>query len=93
MIRVDDKYGIVTDDFNYSVVNHRVASKKKLKDGSESISYKTLAYYRTMGGALEKIIDLRTKDRLDDHDMDLREAVAIYREEVKRLESLLAGFN
>ena len=93
MIRVDDKYGIETDDFNYSVVNLKKVSRTKLKDGRESVSYRAVGHYKTLGSALEKIIDLRTKDKIDDHEMDLREAVGIYRDEVRHLESLLAEFN
>lgn len=85
MIKVTDRYGISVDEMNCTVVN--LTSPKKDKNGK--ISYKAIAYYSGLSGALRKILQLEQARGLSDHDMELREALQIVQESNKRFEMIL----
>ncbi len=85
MIKVTEKYGISVDDMNCTVVN--LAAPKTEKTGK--ISYKAIAFYSSLPGALRKILQLEQARGLSDHDMELREALQIVQECCRRFETVL----
>lgn len=92
MIRINDDYGILVDDCNYTVVRdlHRM-DRRKNRDGTytEYPAYKDLGYYSTLHTALKGLYRRMVVDKLCDNDESLSEAVEQMREIERRLEEKL----
>lgn len=73
MVRVNDKYGINVDEYEYTVVQFITAGEKSKKKGEEYA--KSMCYCSTFTGAIKAINKYMVRDSLADHDMSLDEAV------------------
>ncbi len=72
MIRVNEKYGILVSNTDYSVVRIR---KKTDEDGKPMEYNQPLTYHDSLIKALQRIGKLTVKDAVKDGDMTLSEAV------------------
>lgn len=72
MIRINDKWGIVVDAMNYSPVRLDRPIKEK---GSER--FPRQGYYSTLQGALGRVAEEMSREKLMSSDMDLQEAVEV----------------
>lgn len=83
MIRVNEKYGILVSNTDYSVVRIR---KKTDKETGKTEEYNTpLTYHDSLIKALERIAKLTVKDAVKDGDMTLSEAVTRIQTALDRL--------
>ena len=76
MIRINDRYGVLVDSDNYTLVRIGVSQKGK-NAGEETTS--TLGFYGTLDGAVYAALDKMERDELSEQDMDLEAAVTIIR--------------
>lgn len=74
MIKVNENYGIVVDDYQY--IGGRIYYSKK--EGREVIQKPR--YYSRLTSALEDIAEREAKDRLRERDMSLLEAIETIRQ-------------
>lgn len=86
MIKVNENYGIVVDDYQY--IGGRIYYSKK--EGREVIQKPR--YYSRLTSALEDIAEREARDRLQEKDMSLIEAIKtikqVYSEVSKKLEEI-----
>ena len=69
MIKVNESYGIIVDDYQY--IGGRIYYSKK--QGREVIQKPR--YYSRLTSALEDIAERETRDRMQEKDMSLLEAI------------------
>lgn len=74
MIRVNDTYGILVSNTDYSVVKIAVVKDENSKHLGEEY-FQQLTYHDSLIKALERIAKLTVKDAVKDSDMTLSEAV------------------
>ena len=78
MVRVNDRYGINVEEYEYTVVQILTAGEKSKKKGEEYT--RTMGYYSTFTGAIKAIDKYMVRDALAERDMSLDEAVRAIRE-------------
>lgn len=76
MIRITDKYGILVDSDNYTLVRIGVISTGK-NAGEQTTS--VLGYYSSLDNAVYAALDKIERDELGKSDIDLGTAVTIVR--------------
>ena len=73
MVKVNDKYGIQVDEYNYAVMQFKTAGEKSKNKGEEYSE--CIAYCSTFTGAIKDINKRMVRDKLSASDMSLDEAV------------------
>lgn len=73
MIRVNERYGILVSNTDYSVV--RIRTKTDKETGKTEEYNAPLTYHDSLVKALERIAKLTVRDAVKDGDMTLSEAV------------------
>ena len=72
MIQINDKWGIVIDENNYSPAR---IDKPREKGGR--IYYNRIGYYETLQSAIGRVAEEMARDKLMSSDMSLSEAVEV----------------
>jgi hypothetical protein len=82
MIRLDEKYGILVDERNYTLIKIWVIESGKTKGNQVNTP---VGYYRKLTEALEAYARKKASDAIRDADMDLKEAIEVIRESNRKV--------
>lgn len=85
MIKVNDKWGIEVDAYNYSI--YRFKDDVVAKDGK--VNHRYLGHYSSLDAAMRGMLDFDVRDKLSEGDFQIGEALDKYKKEVQKFEELL----
>lgn len=85
MIELFDDYVIIVGDFDYALARKTGRVDKR----SGKPTFDNIGYFGTVGAALERLVDIYTKNALKGRSMDLCEAVRAIRESHDRVAKLI----
>ena len=87
MIKIIDDYGVVVDEYNYSLVRH--LKDRTRSDGRIEPVYDHLGYYSSLGEAIKGLKDRIIRQELRNGSPDLSTALTIVKNCNLKFEKLL----